>query len=226
MRHLGDPSYVTKSGGTQQIVLFDQAGPRVTIHGDLIGPISVEKAATGTAMLSVELSGAGDVLRIPEMVFAEVWGEDPGPPAARYCLGKFRIDYWKASHDAGKSQLTVHARGPLGLLIDQPLQLAFSGELEELVARICNTSAPTEIVGLGSRPVSAYINCDSAYAALRLIGVSVGFVIHDDSSGFRIKVTEQNHNRRLVESKPRFEINDSNTLGGTYTKGSPLKKRT
>ena len=227
MQHLGDPAFATRSGAKQKLVLFDQQGPRYTVHGDLFdGKVSAESATTGTAVLHIQLKASGQVLRIPEMLFAELWVEPPGSPPARICLGRFRIDYWQATHDASTSGIAIHGRGPLGLVIDEPRHVVFAGELEQLVAALCTISAPTDIEGLESHPINVYVNMDSTYAALRLLGVSLGFVVKEDHKLFRIKIAGERHERQRVMSKPMFEINDSNTLASTYTKGSPLKKRT
>ena len=226
MQHVGDASFVTPSGAKQQLILSDQDGPRFTVHGNLIGPITIERAVTGTGMLNAHLKANDDSLRVPEMLFVEAWVERPGPTPARFCLGRFRIDYWDASSDGVMSEITIHARGPLGLLVDQPRQLVFAGELEQLVSGICATSAPTEVVGLGSHPIAVYINMESTYAALRLLAVSLGFVVNEDAANFRINVTELSHERERIEARPMLEINDGNTLARKYVKGSPIKKRT
>lgn len=226
MQHLGNPSFVTRRGGKQQLVLLDRDGPRYTIHGDLFDTISVESAVTGTAVLNLHLKASGHVLRVPEMLYAELWVEPPGTVPARICLGRFRIDYWNASFDESASEITIHGRGPLGLIVDEARHIVFAGELEQLVASLCAGSAPTDIDGVGTHPINVYINMDSTYAALRLLGVSLGFVIKEDAQLFRIKIVGQGHERQRLESGPMFEINDRNTLASTYTKGSPLRKRT
>jgi hypothetical protein len=225
LRHLGDPSSLSKIGGRSRLVLFDGQGPRFTVHPNLFEKISLERAVTGTAMLSVVLKGPGDTLRIPEMLYAEEWegSEGSAPPLFG---GRFRIDYWKADFDGTASELIIQARGPLGLLVDQAQQGVFSGELAEFVASTCSRSAPTEIVGLGTHPINVFVNMESTYAALRLLAVSLGFVIHEDSDAFSIQVSDLDHERQRIESKPLVELNESNMLGGSYTKGAPLKKRT
>jgi hypothetical protein len=227
LQHLGDPSFVTKSGGKQQLVLLDRDGPRYTIHGDLFDTISIESAITGSAVLNLHLQTSGHVLRVPEMLYAEPWYEPLlGVAPARICLGRFRIDYWSASFDASASEITIHGRGPLGLIVDQPRHIVFAGELEHLLANLCEGSAPTDIDGVGTHPINAYINMESTYATLRLLGVSLGFVIKEDVQLFRIKVIGQGRERQRLEVAPMFEFNDHNTLASAYTKGAPIKKRT
>jgi len=70
------------------------------------------------------------------------------------------------------------------------------------------------------------MNMESTYAALRLLGLSLGFVIKEEPNRFRIKIAGLRHERQRLMSKPIVELNDSNTFASTYTKGSPLKKRT
>jgi hypothetical protein len=224
--HLGDPSFLTKGGGRQNVVLWDGSGPRYTIHGDLFDQISVESAITGTAALTLHLKASSHALRVPEMLYAEPWVESPGEPPASYCLGRFRIDYWDANHDGSSSEITIHGRGPLGQAVDEPRQVTFAGELEQLVAGLCSSSAPTDIDGIGTRPINVYITMDSTYAALRLLGVTLGFVIREDPQLFRIKIAGQGHELERLKSRPMLELNDSNTLASRYTKGSPLRKRT
>ena len=160
------------------------------------------------------------------MLYAEPWTEPPGEPPARICLGRFRIDYWHASSDESASEITIHGRGPLGRIIDEPRQVVFAGELEQLVASLCAGPAPIDVDGIGTHPISVYVNMDSTYAALRLLGVSLGFVIKEDDQLLRIKVVGQSHESRRLESRPMLEINDRNTIASTYTKGVPLRKRT
>jgi hypothetical protein len=111
LQHLGNPAFVTKGGGKQQLVLFDHVGPRYTVHGDLIeNNVRAESATTGTAVLNIQLKASGHRLRIPEMDFAELWVEPPGEPPARICLGRFRIDYWQADFDQSTSGRPRHRR--------------------------------------------------------------------------------------------------------------------
>ena len=218
---------MTKGGGKQQLVLLDHQGPQYTIHSDLIeDEVVAESAITGSAVLNVQLKASGHALRIPEMLYAELWAEPLGQPPARICVGRFRIDYWQAKFDETTSGITIHGRGPLGLVIDQPRQIVFAGEVEQLVAGLCTVSAPTDVEGLKSHPINVYVNMDSTYAALRLLGISLGFVIKEDAKRFRIKIAGLRHERQRMASRPMLEINDSNTFASTYTKGSPLKKRT
>ena len=225
MLHLGDSTFVTKSGGRQEVVLWDYSGPRYTIHGDLINNIQVESATTGTRTLILSLDASSHVLRIPEMAFAEVWVEPPGALPARLCLGRFAIDYWDASGDEHQSAITIHGRGPLGSAVDSPQNAMFVGELKDLLVALCFKFGQTELDGLGPKLIKVYINMNSAYAALRLLGVSLGFVIKEDDQGFRIRINAVEHELQRVMAKPRLDFNDSNMLATRFTKGSPVKAR-
>ncbi len=225
MRHLGDPAFTFSDGGRSQLILFDEAGPRYTIHTDLlVGKLHLVSATTGTAMLTASLTAPGDTLLIPAMEFAEVWSEDRG--GHRFRLSRLRVDHMHARRSGGNSELTIHGRGPLGPLIDQRCQAVFAGDLQVFVAEKCRTAARTEVLGLAARPVTIYANMDSTYAALRLLAVSLGFVVKEDLKTDTIQVRALDVERDRLARKPIVHLDDTNSRAESYTKGTPLKKRT
>lgn len=221
---LGDPAWRLPDGTGCELHFLLNGVTVAVVHGDLVKNTKVSKASLGTTVAVIHLKGrkGSGFGRLPDNAQIALWVHHPEVEKAR--LAVVQIDYWKHDFDADTESVEIHGRGALAAMIDTRWQVLFQGDLEELVARACSAT-PASIEGLARRQVSAYVDSPSVYSALRLMGVSLGFVIHENFEEWGVICSSVEKAMEQMKARPVTTIGPDQILTGTYKRGAPVRRR-
>jgi hypothetical protein len=130
-------------------------------------------------------------------------------------------------HHGGAVTLEVDGRGPLGPLIDSEWRDDFEGDLSDVLTKACGSQA-IRIEGLRGRDIQLYADARSKYGALRMLAVSLGFVLHEtpESGAIVFRSLEQavlDHLDLLRGPMPTF--GDDDITSAEWELGSPILDR-
>jgi hypothetical protein len=224
-RTIGDPAYRYSSGGATEFHFVSADNVVAIVHSDLIGKRQLTRAMTGTAVISAQMDGPSGcgLVGLPDHGELVVWSIRPD--GGRDCMGLFHIDYLLADSNESGEHAFVEGRGPLAPVIDTPLHCEIAGDLGTIIAESCKRMCPVDVSRLSPRRVVFYSNTPSTYASLRLMSISLGSVVHEESDRKMINVISTEILRRDLASQPIPVIRDADITSVRRERGSRIRRR-
>jgi hypothetical protein len=225
IRIIGNPAHRYSSGGAIEFHFVDADGVVAVVHSDLIAKPQLTQAITGTAVVSAQMDGPSGcgLAALPDHGELIVWSIDPD--GGRDCMGLFHIDYLLAESDDSSEHAFVEGRGPLAPMIDTSLHCELTGDLGSIIRDSCGPMCSVDISRLSSRRIILYANTPSVYASLRLMAVSLGFVVHEEPDKKMVRISSTEILRRDLTAEPIPIITDADITSARRERGSRVRRR-
>jgi hypothetical protein len=224
-RTIGDPAHRYPSGGATEFHFIASNEIAAIVHSDVIGKRNLTRAITGTAVISAEMEGPSGcgLVALPDHGELIIWSIRPD--GNRDCMGLFHIDYLLADSNDNGEHAFVEGRGPLAPVIDTPLHCEVGGDLGSIIKESCERMCPVDTSRLSPRSIVLYSNVPSAYASLRLMGISLGFIVYEESDKKMIHISSTEILRHDLASQPIPVIREPDIISVRRERGSRIRRR-
>ena len=223
---LGSPEWRHVNGIAWEIRYMLNGTEIAIVHGDLISKCSVQRGVIGADTFEITLAGndSSGLGLLPQQGHIDVWVHVP-EGAAPISMGFGEIDYFDSKFEKGEHVIELQARGAIAQLIDKPWKQSFRGFLADLLRHAADGSVKMDVRGLSEQRIEAYIHAPSAYGALRLLGISFGFLIEEDRDGSGIPCRSIATAKEDERSSPPTLITSEDIISGNVTRGRPIRRR-
>lgn len=125
--------------------------------------------------------------------------------------------------EEGAAVIDFQGRSGVSSCMDSPFRGAGSGSLSDLVAAILTPHHIQQCVETDPDNVDYYVDVDSGYAALRLLGLTFNAVVFTSRAG-QISFTDVPIALEQLRKEPAKTINEV-ILGARIRQGQPFRKR-
>jgi len=156
----------------------------------------------------------------------EIWaarGAEPESMLIRAVVDCVNIRTGREAKE-GAATIEFQARSPVSSCMDSPFRGSGSGPLSDLVAAILAPHHIQQSVETDSGNVEYYVDVDSGYAALRLLGLTFNGVVSTSRDG-QIAFTDVSRALEQLREKPLQTITQDEILGLRLQQGQPVRKR-
>jgi hypothetical protein len=128
--------------------------------------------------------------------------------------------------DEGAAVIEFQGRSGVSSCVDSPFRGLGSGSLSDLVAAILTPHhiQLEQFVGTDADNVDYYVDVDSGYAALRLLGLTFNAVVSTSRDG-RIAFTDVFEALEQLGKEPPKTITEAEILGARFRQGQRVRKR-
>ena len=126
--------------------------------------------------------------------------------------------------EEGAAVVEFQARSGVSSCMDSPFRGVGSGSLSHLVAAILTPHHIQQSVETDVDDVEYYVDVDSGYAALRLLGLTFNAVVSSNREG-HVAFTAVSRALEQFREQPTRTITEAEILGAHMQKGQPVRKR-
>lgn len=219
-----------RSEGLYEIRLFGKSGEHheATIRESHIRYLQTKEATSEIPHCKgeISLSGTemGDLLQ--KGTILEIWaakGPDP-----EVLLIRARVDYvegrLKSEKQVREEYIGFQGRSVAAVIVDSPHKGQATGSLDSIVTEIVKGVGLTAKVDSAVMDIDIYIDTESCFAALLLLGAIYGGVVRVTREG---GVTFEDVDRfvRRVSEKPPRVITQKDILSMEFQQGKPIRFR-
>jgi len=184
---------------------------------------SIEHESTAIPFCKITFVAVDDELAalIDKGLIIELWHGSGFGMIGKTLEGTYRIDRLqeKLSED-GRIEISISARHVTSALFDSSYKRAVSTKLGSLISEICVSKDIGVSIELGNAEllIDAFIDCDAAYAALRILGANFDFLLMTTADG-KLRAISREFFIRELHQKPPVVINQSDVISSVITKG-------
>lgn len=226
MIDIGDPHFRDKNGYKTEVEIRTGGQAVAIVHGNFIEKWGLIRKDTGTGVLELRMRAprGSSIKTLPSSGHLVLRTETA--PGKLVRLGIFQIDYWNADFDESTESVDYQGRGLLAPLIDKRWSELYHGDLTDLLRDTCRAAASVNVRGIAQNTIDLHVNSPSAYAALRLLSISLGFIIRERSDDEDvIEVVGVAQAKREYFMKPPAIVTESHVEKGTMRRGEKIKRR-
>jgi hypothetical protein len=204
---------------SQQIATFKESTLRkVTVTEDTQHIPYCEGLLVSDAPNVTEFIAVGTVV--------EIWAARGTEPESMLIRAVVDFVDVRIGRDAEEGAAVIEFQGRSGVssCMDSPFRGAGSGSLSDLVAAILTPHHIPQSVEADADNVDYYVDADSGYAALRLLGLTFNAIV-SASRDSQIAFTDVPRALEQLRKKPVRRINEGEILGARIRQGQPVRKR-
>lgn len=224
MKTIGDPDWRSKSGHHGELRVVVDGSCCLLVTGQALDVFSLKTDVRGVPFLSCDLVNEEKTASFFPFIrrgsLLEFWVASPDAPLS--LLATLRVDFVRYVRKAGSERLHVEGRSPAAALFDTACTGAFMGTLSDLIRSICPSQYLAPTLSLSDASLDAWINADSAYGALRLIGASLDLVVSAERDG-TLRVAAREQALRNAMAKTPLVIDADQILSEDLQEGVPVR---
>jgi hypothetical protein len=212
-----------------ELRVFDPDGQHVaTFKQSTLRSASVSEDTQGipyceVRVVSDERAGAG-LIDVGSIV--EVWASRGAEPLAM--LIRAFVDFLDCRignrAEEGDAVIELQARSCVSVCMDSPYHVSGFGSLSDLVSAILNPFQIRTNIESEANNLSYCVNVESAYAALRLLGITFNSVVSTTRENEVVFTTAEKALDRLSK-QPVKAISEAEIEGARMQKGQPIRRR-
>jgi hypothetical protein len=224
MKIIGSPQDRTPAGARCELRVIVDDVCVLLITGEAVIDMQTHENPLGIPFFECELRCEGEVgylETIHEGTHIELWAELPQIPLHRFFVG--RVDFVKYSQQLSRETMRLEGRGLPSRMFDESHKQSFSGNLSVLLSELCAAHGVEAQCDLSETQLNMFIDADSAYGVLRLIGASLNFIVSHLPDGKLRFVSPSEALKEKLSKKP-FIITEDDIKSFGRTEGRPVKR--
>jgi hypothetical protein len=215
---------VFDSGG-QQIASFKQSTFREAKVEETVQHIPYCEVVLATdASNARQFIEAGTFIQVGS--FVEIWvarREEPESMLIRAVVDFVNLQTGSEVEDGG-AVLQFQARSGVSRCMDSPFQGSGTGSLSDVVTGILTPHNIPLSVETHADNIEYYLDVDSGYAALRLLGITFDSIVFTNRQG-QVAFKDVSKALDQFRSQPTRTISQDDLLGMRLQQGQPVRKR-